>query len=133
MRTSRAWAWFIAALAAATVQALSAQGMCSALTDSIETCWHKYVPNDQEAAVQQAERRARTGADIANSVLDLVTSTSVVGADTASTVSNFLPLLALTGFGGDLGGTRAFRILLFRVSAAHALNPAPEAATICGL
>jgi len=105
MRTSRAWAWFIAALAAATVQALSAQGMCSALTDSIETCWHKYVPDDQEAAVQRAERRARTGADIANSVLDLVTSTSVVGADTASTVSNFLPLLALTGFGGDLGGT----------------------------
>lgn len=86
-----------------------AQDGCT-IDDTILECWHRFNPdpfgsiNTAEFNRLQEEKRGQTKKQVTNALLELVTSSSVVGADTAATVSNFLPLLSVTGFGGDLTG-----------------------------
>ena len=87
-----------------------AQARCSAETDSIAACWERYIPdnyvalNTEQVTAQKEERQGLAQKEVINELLDLVTSSNIVGGDTASTVNNFLPLLAFTGFGGDISG-----------------------------
>ncbi len=92
----------IAALSAAGNA--SGQNQCN-LTDSIETCWQKYLPDpNAQLNAARAERQATAERDTVNDVLELVTGSGLLGGDTASSVTNFLPLMMFTGFGGNVGG-----------------------------
>jgi hypothetical protein len=90
------------ALLAAT--RISAQTTCDTQTPVQLLQMALDIQQDMEAAPMNIEAAEM---EVGTTLEDLPTSPSVSGAATASTISNFLPLFALTGLGGDLEGASA--------------------------
>jgi hypothetical protein len=100
------WVFCVALIPA---QPVFGQNKCTVM-DSIESCWQKYNVdpfasiNTAQFNAARAEKQAKAQRDTVNGLLELVTSSGLIGGDTASTVTNFLPLMSFTGFGGSISG-----------------------------
>ncbi|MCZ6710769.1 MAG: hypothetical protein O7B25_10425 [Gammaproteobacteria bacterium] len=73
---------------------------CDPAVNSILDCWHKHVPEVGAASVVARTEQSAT-------LADLVTAVDLAGGSAGSALTNFLPLLALSGFGGDLNSGSA--------------------------
>ena len=81
----------------ASITICHAEPGCDPAVNSILDCWHKHIPEVGRASPKAASEASA-------SLADLVTAVDRAGGSSGSALTNFLPLLALSGFGGDLSG-----------------------------